>query len=72
MTSEAQSIERYEEITDPRIIPNGVYPGVWGGYEVRTVIDGWKVRIATKEGIRTHDAECEVHVRNGVVWVKCP
>lgn len=55
---------------DPVYIPDGVYPGIWGGYRVRFTVAGTEYRADTSEGIRTQAAECTVTVSGGQITVE--
>lgn len=51
-------------------IPTGIYTGLWGGYEVETIIDGETYQFKTENGIRTMNAPVLVTVKDGVVIVE--
>lgn len=51
-------------------LPNGDFPGVWGGYEVNLVIGEIAYRMGTSEGIRTPHADCIVHIHDGEITVE--
>lgn len=54
----------------PDEIPDGDYPGIWGGYEVGFTIGVSTYKIPVKDGIRTMSAKCIVHVKNGKILVE--
>ena len=51
-------------------IPDGEYQGVWGGYEVRVMIQDKTYQFTTNDGIRTMDAPCIVTAKDGKIIVK--
>jgi hypothetical protein len=50
-------------------IPNGQYPGTWGGYKVVAEINDELYEFDVDNGIRTNSAPCTIYVINGVVTV---
>ena len=44
---------------------DGDYPGTWGGYSVKTVIDGYDVNFTVEQGVRTIAAPCIVRILDG-------
>lgn len=55
---------------NPRELPNGEYPGIFGGYEVVTLIDGAPYRFETEHGIRTFNMPCTVIIKDGIVKIR--
>lgn len=53
-----------------RDIPDGIYPGIWGGYFATATINGEQVRFQTVDGIRTTNAPCLVVASGGEVTVE--
>lgn len=57
-------------IIDWKKLPNGRYPGVWGGYEVTTTINQKTYILQTYTGIRSPNAPCIVIVENGKIEIE--
>jgi hypothetical protein len=55
---------------DPATLPDGTYHGVWGAYSVTFNIDGVTYEAATRVGIRTMAAKCQVTIKDGSVEVE--
>lgn len=51
-------------------IPDGQYPGFWGGYSVRFVADRLDVSASTEIGVRGLNIPCIVTVFAGVATVE--
>lgn len=69
MKTDVFSVEMVQMVHLSRL-PNGVYRGIWGGYEVRVVIDGVHYKMKTENGIRTPKASCIVTIEDGKVTVE--
>lgn len=52
-------------------IPDGQFPGWWGGYFVSFVAHGVVYEAQTEIGIRTPRAKCTVTVKDGKITVSC-
>ena len=55
---------------DPATLPDGSYPGVWGGWYVTFSVGGMVYKARTSTGIRTPVADCTVTIRGGVIAVE--
>lgn len=51
-------------------MPDGEYPGKWGGYQVVMEFDGKTFRLTTADGVRGFDIPCVVKVNRGMVTVE--
>jgi hypothetical protein len=51
-------------------IPDGVYEGMWGGYEVRMKVNGNAIKFNTNSGVRGLNIPVTVTVTNGEAEVK--
>jgi len=60
-------LEKVEEVGEN--IPNGVYPGIWGGYVVEFTVNGVQYKADTKDGVRGMNCRCSVSVHNGKIDV---
>jgi len=58
-----------EEITIPPSIPDGIYDGIWGGYEIVFYACGKTFKAKTEEGVRGFGIKCAVSVCNGKITV---
>lgn len=57
------------ESVNPADLPEGDYPGVWGGYIVRTEIQGKRYCIQSSTGVRGMNIPCTVRVKGGKVVI---
>ena len=61
--------ERCYEVFPMEDLPNGNYPGYWGGYIVKCIIGDRRYEFKMNIGIRTQKAACTVKVVDGNVFV---
>jgi hypothetical protein len=66
MATKAIEVKRVEKGVHP---PDGVYEGIWGGYQVTFEVDGIQYVAETESGIRTPRAKCCVTIKGGSVSV---
>lgn len=71
MKTKAVSAELFAPV-DLKNLTHGIYPGVWGGYEVVFHISANQYRLRTDKGIRTLRAECLVIINNDGVSIEIP
>ena len=50
-------------------LPDGVYEGTWGGYDVEMDVAGYVVTFRVDMGIRGMNEPCLVDVKDGVAFV---
>lgn len=51
-------------------IPDGVYDGIWGGYEVKMKVNGTAVKFNTKSGVRGINIPVTVTVTDGEAKIR--
>lgn len=57
------------EVVDFISLPDGNYPGSWGGYGVEFEVNNRKIHLSVENGVRTIAMPCMVHIRNGEITV---
>ncbi len=57
------------ELIAPFTPPDGVYSGIWGGYEVRMQVKGQTVRFTTRQVAIGLDCDVTVAVEKGIATV---
>ena len=55
---------------DPASLPDGSYPGVWGGWSIAFTIGEMQYKARTSVGIRTPAASCTVTIQGGEITVE--
>lgn len=48
-----------------KALPDGTYSGIWGGYEVWFILDGWRHTFRTEGGVRGTRVPCMVTISGG-------
>ena len=69
MATKAIEVKRVEKDIH---LPDGVYDGIWGGYQVTFEVAGIQYEAKTESGIRTPRAKCYVTIKDGRVSVALP
>jgi hypothetical protein len=64
------SIEEYRPVVPGQLTADGEFDGKWSGYEATFTIEGHKLRVRTKDGIRGIDVPCKLIIKDGVAKVE--
>lgn len=64
MRNKVKSIR--EKVPQVTTLPDGLYTGTWGGYNIDVIIEGKTYELETEEGVRGMGIHVVVEIKDGV------